>query len=317
MIAAKGTGITVYNVIRTQMNCSFILDGGSSSAFVYPYDPRCYQRNVNGPWGCYNSSFYNAQSLTYGAHTLNITLLTYLGSQNFIGGLTASTDFWFDYALISSTSSSSSPGNIGPSNQQSQCVSLPPCGSEWLTSRSKLPAVVIGGAVGGVVIVSAVVLAALYYRKRGYRQQRPHTEVDPEPVRSSFQPTTLITNPPLNRDALHTWSPTRLLPEDPNFQITNILPSPMPPTSSISSTTAYVPTSPATSSPTSARLTEEQSELVQSLIRQKIPLPAVVGVMEGMLRREGPSVGGEGSGSQISQTDGSLEPDDPPDYDFI
>ena len=55
-----------------------------------------------------------------------------------------------------------------------------------------------------------------------------------------------------------------------------------------------------TSLPMSARLTEDQSELLQGLIRQNIPLPAVVGVMEGMLR--------EG---------GHLEGDAPPDYSSI
>jgi hypothetical protein len=55
------------------------------------------------------------------------------------------------------------------------------------------------------------------------------------------------------------------------------------------------------------RLTEEQSELVQGLIRHNVPLVTVVGVMEGMLR-EGAS-GVEVSGSQTVGRAGN-----PPDY---
>jgi hypothetical protein len=71
-----------------------------------------------------------------------------------------------------------------------------------------------------------------------------------------------------------------------------------------------------TSPTTNARLTEEQSELVQDLIRRNIPLGTVVGVMEGLLRREGAS-GGEGSGSRMAQSDGGLRSENPPDYDFV
>jgi hypothetical protein len=67
---------------------------------------------------------------------------------------------------------------------------------------------------------------------------------------------------------------------------------------------------------TNTRLTEEQSELVQGLIRHHIPLATVVGVVEGMLRNEGAS-GVEDSGGRITQSDGRSEAGNPPDYDFI
>jgi len=75
---------------------------------------------------------------------------------------------------------------------------------------------------------------------------------------------------------------------------------------------AAIPTS--TRSPINACLTEEQFELVQSLIRHKsnIPLVAVAGVMDGLLGREG---AGEGSGS-IAQSDVHPEADNPSDYDY-
>ena len=42
-----------------------------------------------------------------------------------------------------------------------------------------------------------------------------------------------------------------------------------------------------------------------------------MGAIEGMLRREGPLGGSEGSGSCITQSAGRPEADNPPDYDFV
>jgi hypothetical protein len=134
MIIEKGSGIDIYNVIREQLNMSFTIDGGSSSIFTYSTDNGCYL-GVPGD-GCFNKSVYNAQSLTYGTHVLNITMLTY--SQGPAAPPQFKNDFFFDYAVIntsssaipSSTSSSavpSSTGNLTPSSQRSSYVSLPPC----------------------------------------------------------------------------------------------------------------------------------------------------------------------------------------------
>ena len=64
-----------------------------------------------------------------------------------------------------------------------------------------------------------------------------------------------------------------------------------------------------------ARLTADQSELVQTLIGYNVPLVTVAGVMEGLLRREGPSVSGDGSGSRMAQRDALPEAENPPAYD--
>jgi hypothetical protein len=131
IIATKGTGIDIYNMIRTQMNASFTLDGGSSSIFAYSWDSRCWGDTSSG---CYNMSVYNAQSLTFGAHYLNITMLSY-GGPGAGRHTDAGSDFMFDYAVIStptsasaiplstSTSSSTIPSSTGyfmPSGQRSQ-----------------------------------------------------------------------------------------------------------------------------------------------------------------------------------------------------
>jgi hypothetical protein len=62
--------------------------------------------------------------------------------------------------------------------------------------------------------------------------------------------------------------------------------------------------------------TEQQTELVQSMIRNNVSISAVAGVIEGMLRREGPSGSGEGSSNRITQRDGRVEAENPPSYDF-
>ena len=414
------------------MNTSFTLDGGSSSAFVYSWDSQCYSQD---PDGCYNTSVYNNQSLTYGAHTLNITMLLYTGPNTF-EGITAS-DFWFDYAVISTPTSvsvvPSSTGQPMPSSQQPQYDALPPCGDQLLTLYSNRFPAAIGGAAGGIVIV---VLAVFYFQRKGHRHKRHPIEVDPEPIEASFQPhtsSTFNTNPYLHGDTSRDWSPTTLLPGDTNLQTSDISPSPipLPPQSGIPSTTPHFPASSAavtsatrytlsseppqsaevkaithtafdanrvtpigttsahlteeqslsrdvdlpikdivlpgiawhtfpseydvprssvaatrtsqysslnvprqpaeaetilrasavtptaTGSPMNARLTEEQSELVQGLLRHNVPLPTVVGAIEGMLSREGPSGGGEGSGSRITQRDECPEADNPPDYEFV
>jgi hypothetical protein len=132
MITEKGSGIDIYNVIRQQLNMSFTIDGGSSSIFAYSGDNGCFY-NVTLE-GCFNKSVYNAQSLTYGTHVLNITMLS---SPNPPPDFYSYSDFYFDYAVINTSSSAipsstssavpSSTGNLTPSSQRSSYVSLPPC----------------------------------------------------------------------------------------------------------------------------------------------------------------------------------------------
>ena len=129
MIVTKGTGINVYSIIRAQLNISFVLDGGSLSTFVYVYP---YYNG--GTTGCYNTLVYNTQLLTYGTHSLNVTMLTYTFTYTSPDSQQVYSDLFFDYAVISTSSSPtsssvipSSTGNFGPSSQPSQYVSLHPC----------------------------------------------------------------------------------------------------------------------------------------------------------------------------------------------
>ena len=242
-----------------------------------------------GPIACYNISVYNAQSLTYGAHILNIAMVSYLGPGNIWDGYRYS-DFWFDYAVISTPTSPSaipspaipspaipsspkpsSTGNTGSSNQRSQYVLLTPCSSKSLTSYSPHIAAAIGGAVGGGILIA--ILAVLYYCKRRYQRQRPHAEVDPEPVESSFQPTALVVNPPPNRDTLRDWSPTSLLPEDTDLQNSRISPPPVPPKSHL---TAKVPASSVATAGTSQYALLNKPQSAHEIISSSSAMPTRV-----------------------------------------
>jgi hypothetical protein len=222
-------------------------------------------------------------------------------------------------------------------------------GSSVLTLHSKRIAAIIGGAVGGGILIT--VLVVLYYRQRARQHQRHPTEVDLDSIDHSFQPNTPNTfsaNPPRHGDASHDWLPSCLPPENAGFPTSDNSPSPIPPKSSMSfdipaisaaavetsehssssqspqpvdaRTVAHAFANPVlmevgTSPTTNARLTQEQSELVQDLIRHDIPLVTVAGVMKGMLRTE--SGGGESSGSRVTQSGEGLEAENPPDYDFV
>jgi len=312
-----GTGINVYNVIREQLNISITVDENLPSTFVYS-NTSCFVPEIGSthPQGCYNVSVYNNQSLPYANHTLTIDMFTYIYSDI----SDALSDFYFDYAVISSPSQS-------PSS----------------SPRTHKPlAAAIGGALGGVVAVIAVMLAVLCYRKRNHHRLTS-AGTDGGPVEPSFQPNALTTTQPLQPDALHDWSPTTLVP-DTHRQTNHFSSSTLPSKSTIPSeatATAHIPTSPAvvalprnqhslsshlpqtaaeparatSSTGMSAGLTEEQSELVQGLIRHKVPLPAVVGAIEGILRGEGQLGGAEGSSSGLTQ---SVErrAESPPVYNF-
>jgi len=114
-----GTGINVYNVIRAQLNISFAVDGDSSTPYIHEWNHSCFAVEIgqdsNGTQGCYNTSVYNVQSLTYANHTLDIAIFSWTGSTL---GLYNYSDYFLDYAVISSPISAS----ITSSSQRSQYV---------------------------------------------------------------------------------------------------------------------------------------------------------------------------------------------------
>ena len=205
--------------------------------------------------------------------------------------------------------------------------------------RSKRLDAVIGAAVGGIAIV---ILAILYYRQRGHIHRQYPADVGLEHTEPSHQPTLhdMNTTAPILPDTLRNWSPISLLPA--NLQTNSISPSSMPMKSGMQPTTSHVPTSlvavtsrtspkhpssdvlpPSaegtntamplgTSSSMSTHLTEEQSELIQGLLRHNVPLPAVVGVMEGLL-----STRGQSGAARLGVQSDEYQENYPPDYAFV
>lgn len=119
IVAAKGTGINVYGVIRGQLNLSFGVDGNPFPPFIYS-DGACFAVGSppSQPQGCYNSSFFTTQSMAYAAHSLTIYLFTYSGPNPIYG---SNSDFFLDYAVISAPrqSSSASPSSTGSATPSS------------------------------------------------------------------------------------------------------------------------------------------------------------------------------------------------------
>jgi len=144
-----GTGINVYNVIRTQLNISFAIDGDSSTPYIHGWNRSCFSVEIGegsvGNQGCYNTSVYNVQSLTYANHTLDIAMFSWTGSTMNFGNYS---DYFLDYAVISSPISAS----ITSSSQRSH----------------KRLAAAIGGALGGIIVI--VIILAVIYKARSSRR---------------------------------------------------------------------------------------------------------------------------------------------------
>jgi hypothetical protein len=172
----------------------------------------------------------------------------------------------------------------------------------------------------------------LCYKKRNHQRRKQPAEyglghIDPS----------LAKNPPILSSASLTWSPTTPQPRDIDIhtETNEISPSSTRPTSTMPSEVPVIATvihgneasvaragansvagiSTSTgSTDTGVRLTEEQSELVQGLIKHKVPLPTVVGAIEGILRGDGYSGGGGSSSSRLIQSNVLVEADNPPVY---
>jgi hypothetical protein len=165
-----------------------------------------------------------------------------------------------------------------------------------LTLYSKSTAAAIGGAVGGIATLAAVVFAVIYCRKRNRKQAN---DISDSPM--------LLTSPMASDAPVTAQTPTTPSTFRPPAEVEAARAS--------ANLVGVIPTS-TDDTELTARLTQEQSELVQGLIKYNVPLPAVVGALEGILRGDRNSGGGEGSGSQLTQSDLRVEAEKPPVYDF-
>jgi len=147
-----GTFVAVYGTVGLDTPISsYALDGTTS---IYAAD------RVEQP--VYGQLFYNSPTLDDGEHTL---LVTNMGS----GAL------WIDYVVYAPSVSSSSiltSRTVTPTPSQTAGVGAPTSGTGLPGSNSKssipIPAVV-GGAVGALILIIALIFGVLYYRRRAKR----------------------------------------------------------------------------------------------------------------------------------------------------
>jgi hypothetical protein len=79
------------------------LDGAVPTFFTFHDDLQCYNFPL-GLQGCFNYTTYNAQSLSYGSHVLDITLFTPSNATLF-----PYSDYFLDYVAINDTNPNPPP----------------------------------------------------------------------------------------------------------------------------------------------------------------------------------------------------------------
>ena len=92
---APGSGITIYNVIRSSATAGITVDG-QSSTYNFVDNNSCLNATNSG---CFNTSIYDAQYLPYGDH--NVTISMFMVPQS-ARNLSYS-DFYFDYVSVNQT----------------------------------------------------------------------------------------------------------------------------------------------------------------------------------------------------------------------
>jgi hypothetical protein len=90
-----GSGITIYNVIRSSVTIGITVDGRSST-YNFADDNSCLNDTYSG---CFNTSTYDAQSLPYGDHNVTISMFTVAPSARNL----SYSDFYLDYVSVNET----------------------------------------------------------------------------------------------------------------------------------------------------------------------------------------------------------------------
>jgi len=163
-IPFTGSGVTVYNVIRSSITVGITIEGRSST-YSFADDNSCLN-NTNS--GCFNTSIYDAQSLPYGDHNLSISMFSVPPSVRSFNY----SDFYLDYVSVNETptdtivpspiispaptilptppSSSSTTSDTSPTTTSNPSPSRPLSGGG------------VAGIVVGVLLVCALVMGALH-----------------------------------------------------------------------------------------------------------------------------------------------------------
>lgn len=200
-IPFTGSGITIYTIQGDgNVNVNVTLDGNTSSTTTNTHAAGSAMKT-------YNFSLYNAQSLSFGYHEVDILLLDWTSG--------AKSTLWFDYAAINNTKRSS----VNPLPTQSSASSI--------STRSHMNLIVIMESVaGGLLLVAAMVMTLLCARRRQHKSER--IELDPIIVPvihdSSSETGQSIRSYPSLSHHVHSIQSTRVIPD----------PSALPSTSTLS-----------------------------------------------------------------------------------
>ena len=290
----------------------------------------------------YNTTLYNVQSLSATAHTLQVALVDYV----YGNGTTMGSLIRFDYAAVNDTAPSvvapSASGAGGPTTTTATTPSAVPSPSgsgsgSAVSSRSALGPIV-GGTVGGIVVIAAMILALIFCRRKRkqgplqpmYFESRPshaptaaalYTShfpsspqmVEPFPYAPSSGSSALL-SPPSSAFVVSSAS-TEALSEDASQRYAApARPSKRTQSAGTSSPAPRVlPTSPPPPPPPPPPaldgLTEEQAIFINNLRSANVPAAEIGGLMEIMRRERAGSLGEAGGGAQAAV-------DAPPRYDF-
>lgn len=184
-------------------------------------------------------------------------------------------------------------------------------------------AAAIGGSVGGVTLIAAVVLTVLYNRRRISGQSQPEIEPDPALAAGVFQPSS-----PWSPDLPHTKiDANRQLMSEPLVQralptSVNTLPvltaraAPFEnPTTPETSVPSALPEAlhPPRSSTANVQLTDEEVDFIRDLRSADVPATDIARIIQRM-KTEPEAAVGEGSSSGVLSSV-VLDPS-PPGYDF-
>jgi hypothetical protein len=145
----------------------------------------------------YNFPAYDIQSLQYGTHTLALTLLSATGT-NAMG---TSTLFDLDYAVVdeadasptqatSSTAAHTLPISTtpqAPSTAQQVSNTSQPSHLPRISEPNSIIAPVVGGILGGIGVITSIILVVLYLRRQAHPDKTQAVTADDKSLRAIGQ----------------------------------------------------------------------------------------------------------------------------------